>query len=150
MKKTNRQTVLMTIPSELNHTALIAMAVRGICAMTTLTSIDVNRLELCVVELMNNAIEHAYRAEPNHSVEIHISLDTSAIDITVSDWGIAMDHDQLNNTRQLVLNQNDPAVLLSEGRGLAIVKKLMDKVRYTSKEGKNSFFMRKRIKERTE
>ncbi|WP_257265233.1 ATP-binding protein [Endozoicomonas sp. ONNA2] len=139
------QAVRLEIDSELANTTLIAMAVRGLCAMTTLSPVEVNRVELCVVEIVNNAIEHAYGNEKGHRVEVGVSLLQACILLTVSDWGKPMEQDKLVN-RGMSVDPDNPAAWLCSGRGLPIVQSLMDKVEYQTVGDKNSFIMSKQIR----
>ncbi|MFK0572713.1 ATP-binding protein [Endozoicomonas sp.] len=142
------QTVRLEIDSELANTTLIAMAVRGLCAMTTLSPVEVNRVELCVVEIVNNAIEHAYGYEKGHKVEVGVGLQKSTLHLTISDWGKPMDEGKLGAGDSPVdpVDPDDPAAWLCSGRGLTIVQSLMDKVEYQIDGDKNSFIMSKQIR----
>lgn len=139
------QTVRLEIDSELANTSLIAMAVRGLCAMTNLSPVEVNRVELCVVEIVNNAIEHAYGHAKGHKVEIDVKLMKASITLTVSDWGKSMDEGKLG-VKEFPVDPDNPAAWLCDGRGLPIVQSLMDKVEYRSVGDKNSIVMSKQIR----
>ncbi|WP_257295237.1 ATP-binding protein [Endozoicomonas sp. YOMI1] len=139
------QAVRLEIDSELANTTLIAMAVRGLCAMTTLSPVEVNRVELCVVEIVNNAIEHAYGNEKGHKVEVGVSLLQACIMLTISDWGKPMDQGKLGS-RDMSVDPDNPAAWLCSGRGLPIVQSLMDNVEYQTVGDKNSFIMSKQIR----
>lgn len=138
------QTLRLEIDSDLANTTLIAMAVRGLCAMTALSPVEVNRVELCVVEIVNNAIEHAYGHEKGHKVEVAAHLAQSALTLTVSDWGKAMVKGKLESA-SMPVDLDDPALWLDSGRGLPIVQNLMDSVSYHRDGDKNSFVMLKHI-----
>ncbi|MGB1272258.1 MAG: ATP-binding protein, partial [Endozoicomonas sp.] len=77
------KTLRLAIDSELANTTLVAMAVRGLCAITTMSPLEINRLELCLVEIVNNAIEHAYSNEKGHSVEVVVELLKTTLTVTV-------------------------------------------------------------------
>ena len=139
------QTLRLEIDSDLANTTLIAMAVRGLCAMTALSPVEVNRVELCVVEIVNNAIEHAYNHEKGHKVEVAAHLAQSALTLTVSDWGKAMGKGKLESP-SMPVDLDDPALWLDSGRGLPIVQSLMDSVSYHRNGDKNSFVLLKHIK----
>ncbi|MGI9274389.1 MAG: ATP-binding protein [Endozoicomonas sp.] len=140
------QEIKLEIDSQLPHTAMVAMAVRGLCAMTTLSPVEINRLELCLVEIVNNAIEHAYGNESGHSVEVSVGLSKKEVVITVSDQGQRMPEDILSDREEPEMDPDHPETWLCSGRGLHIVNKLMDEVRYKSADGKNSLFMTKKLR----
>ncbi|AMO56706.1 hypothetical protein GZ77_03010 [Endozoicomonas montiporae] len=137
----------LQIDSQLSNTTLVAMAVRGVCAMTTLSPVEINRLELCLVEIVNNAIEHAYGNEPGHPVEVCIGLDKTTMNISVSDWGASIPGNVIKDQEPEEINPDHPESWLCSGRGLHIVNKLMDTVDYdTTEEGKNIFTMSKALR----
>lgn len=140
------QVLKLEIDSQLSNTTMVAMAVRGVCAMTTLSPVEINRLELCLVEIVNNAIEHAYANEAGHPVEVCVDLDKTTMNIAVSDWGSAIPDDVMGNTEEKELDIDNPESWLCSGRGLHIVNKLMDQVSYQSESGKNSFIMKKALR----
>lgn len=140
------QSIRLLIDSRLEDTVLVAMAVRGLCAMTELTEDEVNRVELCVVEITNNAIEHAYNHASGQVVEVVINLKADALEIVISDWGRAMSNVQeSDSTDRQDISTTDLDAWSCSGRGLNIVEKLMDDVSYRSSEGKNSFCMSKKL-----
>ena len=140
------QEIKLEIDSQLPHTTLVAMAVRGLCAMTTLSPVEINRLELCLVEIVNNAIEHAYGNESGHPVEVSVCLGKEQVVITVSDRGQEMPAEILGDREEPEMDPDRPETWLCSGRGLHIVNKLMDDVSYTSTDGKNSLVMVKSLR----
>ena len=145
MSETN-QLLKLEIDSQLSNTTLVAMAVRGVCAMTTLSPVEINRLELCLVEIVNNAIEHAYGNEAGHPVEVCVGLGKKTMSISVSDWGASIPSEVIENNQPEELNPDHPESWLCSGRGLHIVNKLMDGVSYETEAGKNSFLMSKKLR----
>ncbi|CAM3524374.1 ATP-binding protein [Parendozoicomonas haliclonae] len=138
------QTLTLSIDSRLEDTVLVAMAVRGVCAMTAMSQKELNRMELCVVEVVNNAIEHAYQGRSGHRIEVELIYSPEEnLEIVVSDYGSAMPEEvRPENKKELVVpDPHNPDTLLASGRGLAIVEKLMDHIHYQSHEGRNSFHM---------
>ncbi|WP_263079391.1 ATP-binding protein [Endozoicomonas sp. Mp262] len=135
------QSLTIGIDSCLPNTVLVAMAVRGLCEMTELSPVEVNRIELCLVEIVNNAIEHAYENKPGQKVETQVELTRQSVSITVSDWGHSIPEEKLDISSLVREDIQNPDSLQSSGRGIYIVKNLMDDVQYYSRDGKNSFVM---------
>ncbi len=134
------QHLKLSINSYLKDTVLVAMAVRGVCAMTSLSQTDINRFELCVVEVVNNAIEHAYCGEGGHQVEVDVFYTPDrSLEVVVSDFGTPMVPQ--GKTELQPLDPLNPDTWTASGRGLPIVERLMDKTRYQSSNGRNSFHM---------
>ena len=105
------QLLKLQIDSQLSNTTLVAMAVRGVCAMTTLSPVEVNRLELCLVEIVNNAIEHAYNNEAGHPVEVCVGLDKTTMNISVSDWGTSIPRDVMADQKPEELKPGPSGIL---------------------------------------
>ncbi|WP_330925484.1 ATP-binding protein [Candidatus Sororendozoicomonas aggregata] len=133
------QQLKMEVDSSFSNTVIVAMAVRGICEMTLLTPVEVSRLELCLVEVLNNTIEHAYNNQPGNVVETLVDISDTAVSITVSDRGLALPAEILNESANHAEQMLNNPTLQSSGRGLFIVNSLMDFVHYETLSGKNSF-----------
>jgi serine/threonine-protein kinase RsbW len=111
-----------------------------------LPSFEAFQIELCVVEAVTNSIKHAYRLEAGHQVEITLSIVSDKFIFDICDTGIPMDSKLLEEKSPSLSFDADNLESISEkGRGLAIIKKIMDTVTYTSKQGKNCFSMRKKL-----
>ena len=147
VSKVKPQQITLRIGSQLEDTVLVAMAVRGVCGMTALSAEDINKIELCVVEVVNNAIEHAYKGCSDSIVEVDIMLDPAkSIEIVVRDQGKAMAEPLQCDTPMSVPDPNNPETWLASGRGLPIVERLMDKIHYESSNGHNAFHMIRQIR----
>ena len=140
------QSLHLEIDSQLTNTSLVAMAVRGLCSITVLSPVEINRLELCLVEVVNNAIEHAYDNQPGFRVVVLVDVRKESITLTVSDRGRAMPAEVLAEGKEPELDPESPETWLCSGRGLHIVKNLMDSVSYRSEDGQNSLVMTKQIR----
>ncbi|RMD97903.1 MAG: ATP-binding protein [Calditrichaeota bacterium] len=86
-------------------------------------------IAIAVTEALNNAILHGNKEDPSKSVEVWISSVKNGIKIVVKDEGEGFD---LN----AVPNPLEPENLLKEsGRGIFILKSLMDHVEYKFTKG---------------
>ena len=140
------QSIRFEVDSVLTNTSLVAMSVRGLCAITTLSPVETNHLELCLVEVVNNAIEHAYGNQPGHTVEVVVELEKTLLTITVSDWGSSIPQSNLEDKIPAGVDSDSPETVLCSGRGLHIVRSLMDTVEYSSHQGRNDFSMAKNLR----
>lgn len=87
-------------------------------------------LAIAVTEIGNNAIIHGNRNNPKKKVFVDVSVDDGEVRVRIRDQGGGFDPDALSNPL-------DPENLLREsGRGIFIVRSLMDEVSYNfSKNG---------------
>ena len=136
------QRITLQIDSSLQQTPLVAMAIRGLCGLTELPVEAVNRIELGVVEVVNNAIEHAYAGRAGQPVEVEVVLTTHQhMEIIVRDCGESMDSALVEGGAMTVPDPDDPGTWLSSGRGLAIVRQLIDEIWYETVDGQNAFHL---------
>lgn len=123
----------LAIDSDLTAVGGLAGAVRGF-----LSELDVPEpfsLELCVVEAVNNAIEHAYAGALGYEVAVEICVDVDEVTITVTDRGQAMCADAL-------LPSGADEGWRERGRGLVFIRELVD-ARYATDGDVNRFVMRR-------
>jgi serine/threonine-protein kinase RsbW len=128
----------LRIDSQLDRVFLIGLSVRAICQTLP---VDADAVELCVVEAVNNAVEHAYDDQPGHAVEVDLDVDPATLRIAVRDRGRAMDW-----TAACARADAYAIDTLAEGgRGLFIMRSLMDHLSYRSADGWNVLTMVKEL-----
>lgn len=138
-------TIRLTIDSRLDDTALAGLAVRGIAQGFGLDETEAYLLELAVVEAVSNVIRHAYGNRPGHPVDITVTVARQEMAMEIRDRGVALDPDVLTRAGEPA----EPAGIsdLPEGGlGLSIIKQVMDKVSYASRDGINVLRMSKSLK----
>ncbi len=117
-------TIRLTIDSRIDQVHMIGLSIKGICASIPMTEEDAYQVELCLVEAVNNAVEHAYENEAGHEVSVTASVDGGCLTLQVLDRGTPMDWDSVQKKRA-------NASLLDEGgRGFMIMESYMDQVSY--------------------
>jgi len=97
---------------------------------------DVENIDLALREALVNAIVHGNKGDPTKAVRVCVALseDCSAL-LVVKDAGPGFDPNQLPNP---VISQN---LLSSRGRGILLINRLMDDVRFTFENG-TAIYMR--------
>ena len=108
------------------------------------------QLELCVVEMVNNAVIHAYKEQEGFKVVVKCQLVGRDLSIEVIDQGEAMPAKDLASALSnefLEADPNDENTWETSGRGFLIVSSLMDDVVMTSEAGHNKFILTKRLEE---
>jgi anti-sigma regulatory factor (Ser/Thr protein kinase) len=137
--------ITIQINSHINNTAPAACAIRGVCRLLSFSEDEQAQVELCVAEVINNSIEHAYAKQAGHEIWIDCKLKDDSIELDVFDQGTAMDPMILANasTHAAAPDPENPKTWNLRGRGLMIVKSYMDLVSYRSENGVNCFSMSK-------
>lgn len=130
--------ILIKVPSETRYIRRVSS--RMLSGLDRY-NIDESRLfdiRLCVEEAVRNAMIHGNRSDRRLSVKTVYWVDNDLLNIEVEDEGSGFDH----------ANVDDPTlsehILKNSGRGVYLMKKLMDKVGYNDKG--NKVTMVKRIK----
>jgi serine/threonine-protein kinase RsbW len=97
-----------------------------------------HHINLVLTEALVNAIKHANSTVPNEEVHIRITVSDKDLLIRVYDNGQGFD---LN----LVPSTTCPDPLNEQGRGIFIIRSLMDSVEYKKANGGNVLEMKKRL-----
>jgi serine/threonine-protein kinase RsbW len=90
-----------------------------------LTQDKLDNLAIAVTEAVGNAILHGNRQDPQKTVRIRFLLDGIYLRIEVSDQGSGFNPDALSDP---LLPEN---LMKESGRGVFILKSLMDDIRFT-------------------
>ncbi len=83
-------------------------------------------LLIAVTEALNNAICHGNDQNPDKKVYFHIKATGSEIQITIQDEGSGFNHEEVADPRQ------PENLMKASGRGVFLIKTLMDEVNYQS------------------
>ena len=106
-----------------NTTRLIRME----CDSLGIQQLDM--IELALAEALNNVIIHAHKDHPELDITIQITKNSDSVEFNVID-----SMNQLNSLKleENPLDPNKNFVLATSGRGLDIIKIVMDEVSYIS------------------
>ena len=148
LKKRNERRLRMgkvrfQIESNLDEVALVGITVNALCSAIPLPDVEAYQIEMCVVEAVNNAIEHAYENMPGHPIEIRVSIDIDALKLIVRDEGRAMSGQSENPA--LEYDPGNLDTLPEGGMGLYLIDSVMDEVSYQTEHGSNILTMTKTL-----
>ncbi len=118
------------IPSDLEYLATIDDFVEGILRGYGTEESVIADIAISVTELVINSINHGNKSEEQKSVSLLINRTNGEVSITITDQGSGFDPDTIADP---LAAEN---LLKDTGRGIFIVKSLMDKVEVeTTDEG---------------
>jgi serine/threonine-protein kinase RsbW len=137
--------VTWQIASRLECVGPLGEEVRAACTTFGLGSAAAGEVELSVVEMVNNTIEHGYQMDGSGWVEVSLESDGRRLRVAIRDGGRAMPAGALANATMPDVDPTRREALPEGGMGLHIVKQLMDDVRYESSEARNTVIMERRI-----
>ncbi len=129
-------TLRLSVVPDLVSARAAAATVRGFFAEQGVPDHELFACELCVAEACNNAIEYGQSPDRDLPVLVDAVCGARRIELRVSDYTADFD----------LPEPLPPAPMESErGRGLFIIRSLMDEVRYLRGAKENVLIMRKRL-----
>jgi serine/threonine-protein kinase RsbW len=136
------RSISFVIDSRLENVSFVGVAVRGICNYLSMNEMDAYNVELCLVEGINNVIQHAYQSEPGHKVEVNLSFVDNSITLQICDAGEPTEVKW--EARAFAFEPDRPRQAVPEcGMGLFLIHKLMDEVSYELVGDKNVLTIKK-------
>lgn len=142
MTETSPKTISFLIDSKFKNISIAYSAIRGLCRYLALSEIDTYYLELCVMEAINNAIQHAYSSEEGHIVSLNISYTPGEIVMKISDTGKQMEFCAPGGPD---FDPDDLKTVPDHGLGLYIIHSVMDEITYETSGNVNTLTMRKTL-----
>jgi len=144
---TSMKSIRFVIDSDLENVPLVGMSVNRLCSLVPFPETEAYIMELCVVEAVNNSIIHAYHNQRGGEVETVFSLYPDRLVIQVFDSGTSMSESVVQR-KDLPVSQADPTIIQDipeSGRGIGIIKSIMDYIDYSTDSGRNCLTMTKVI-----
>jgi serine/threonine-protein kinase RsbW len=113
------------IPSRLEELSRVEKLAQTIARKYRLSQDRLDNLAIAVTEAVGNAILHGNKQDPQKMVRIRFHLDGEYLRIEVSDQGGGFNPDALSDP---LLPEN---LMKESGRGVFILKSLMDEIHFT-------------------
>jgi serine/threonine-protein kinase RsbW len=128
----------LIIPSDLRLLVLARSFVEAVCQVAKLDERTTHAIVLATDEATNNVMRHAHKNQPHLSLQIQCFILPNSIEIRLHDEGNPFDLE--------AVPQLDPGSLRVGGRGVYLMRKLMDELTCESRpERGNTLRMVKRI-----
>jgi len=134
---TERSKINITIPSDIKHLREVSSRILEGLAHYRLSEEALFEIRLCIEEAVRNAIVHGNRSDKNLPVNISYSTQDRQLVMEVEDSGAGF------NPQSVPDPTADDNILKGGGRGVYLIKHLMDKVEYN--DTGNKIRMVKRI-----
>jgi serine/threonine-protein kinase RsbW len=139
MNDSDHQKKTYTFPSSIDYLEKVESLSVKIARKAGFNESTIDDLSIALTELVNNAIHHGNNDDITKNVTVTFDLDQKDLSITIKDEGSGFDPDQLKNPL-------DPENLLAEsGRGLYLVKALMDDIKFKITEQGTEITIIKRL-----
>jgi serine/threonine-protein kinase RsbW len=98
-----------------------------------------SQLAIVLTEGLVNAIKHANKADPEKEIHVRINVSNKNLVVRIYDNGIGFDLDTVPDPGFT------PCAMADKGRGIFIIRSLMDTVKYTRSDCGNVLEMRKNL-----
>ncbi len=130
----------ISLQSKFSKVVATSKLVREYCTEKNISKDDCDDIEICVVEALNNIIEHSYGRIESHQIQIELIFEKLYLQIKITDKG-----NRRKNFKKAELKVNPSYIqsLPERGMGLFIIEKLMDKTSYETQNDSNIFTMTK-------
>lgn len=116
-----------------------ANRLREILSSTKVSEDFVNGCELALQELLTNLVEHACENDAAKTILVSFTLESNMLIIQTEDTGMRA------NVNLEAVEMPDPTELAEGGYGMALIKMIMDEVKYTTENGRNIWQLKKRF-----
>jgi len=138
----------MAIPADIQLVRLPAAALQGILRELDCDEGQAAMIELCLVEAVNNAIEHAYAQDVGGTIELQLDIANDTLEIVVADSGRAMPAGSLDRARAELAEPSGDS--REGGYGLGIIVSVMSEVGYRTEGNINALTMAVTLTRRAE
>jgi len=129
----------ISIPSDLNYLSTVDDFIEGILRGFGVDESVIADIAISVSELLNNSINHGNQSDDDKPVVVSIDRSGKDVSITITDRGTGY------NPTEIADPLAEENLLKNTGRGLFIVKSLMDKVEVITKGESTSTTITKTI-----
>jgi serine/threonine-protein kinase RsbW len=138
----------LAVEAETRNLAVVREFLHSAIKRSLLPTGDANKVVLAVDEAVANTIQHGYEGMEPGSVEVLIDADDISFRVRIRDNGVSYDTANGSAEKAELDLQAHIASGNKRGLGLFIMRKVMDEVRYTSREGEvNELTLVKYIKD---
>lgn len=120
----NIKKTVVKIPSDIKYTRRVSSGVLESLASYRMSESDIFDIKLCVEEAVINAITHGNRRDKRKPVKISHWIEDNRLNVEVEDAGGGFDYKGLSDP---TAGDN---LMKGSGRGVYLIKSLMDEVEY--------------------
>jgi serine/threonine-protein kinase RsbW len=117
-------TIRMTLPSNPKSIGRVEGFIKKIHKKIPLDEIQMHKLMVSLTEAVNNAIMHGNKSNPAKKVKVECDCQPEFLVITIADQGRGFKLEEVKNPL------HEENLLRTSGRGIFLMRTLMDKVDY--------------------
>ncbi|MFN2267248.1 MAG: ATP-binding protein, partial [Desulfonatronovibrio sp.] len=139
----NPKSIFLRLPGSHDHVHLVGGSIKGILSEMVGDEQELYLLELAVCEAVTNSIKHAYKEASGNYVELELIISEAELIFKIKDKGRSLAEGILRNRK--IDEESICANTCEGGRGIPLIKEIMDQVYYHSDDKENCLTMIKRM-----
>jgi serine/threonine-protein kinase RsbW len=125
---------MLVVTNDTRYLIIVRDFVQRMIRQSALDAAEENKIILAVDEAISNIIEHGYGPDREGSIEIEVEADARAFKIVIRDEGREFDP---GDKAEVDLNKHISAGK-KKGLGIFLMRRIMDEVRYSYKDGRQN------------
>jgi serine/threonine-protein kinase RsbW len=118
----------LQLPSRLDLLGVVDKVIEGITEQMEFDDVDRDAIAISVIEASTNAIQHGHETDPTKPIDIVFEIEEDRLVVTVHDHGVGYVPD-------LSDDPTPPDLLSTRGRGIFIMRSMMDEVTFDVTDG---------------
>jgi serine/threonine-protein kinase RsbW len=140
MTITRPATHILVLPSNPKAVSRVERFLEKICNTIGFNDDRFNKILVAVTEAVNNGIIHGNKRDPKKRVTITCTVRKTVFTICVEDEGVGVNPDALPDplSKKNLLREN--------GRGVFLIRSLMDNVKFKRSPGHSAVIMKMRVR----
>jgi len=132
-----RNRIVLSLPSRLELLGVVDKIADGITEYLEFEDVDKDAVAISVIEACTNAIQHGHKSDAEQRVSVAFELSSDTLSITVEDHGTGF---QPQSSEDLT----PPDLLATRGRGIYIMRSMMDEVDFDFSKGTRVHLVKRR------
>lgn len=127
-KESGGNVIRLSLPSRLELLGVVDKIADGITELLDFEDVDRDAVAISVIEACTNAIQHGHKTTADKRVELSFTIGENSLSIVVEDHGAGF-------TPLRAEDQTPPDLLATRGRGIYIMRSMMDEVEFDFSNG---------------
>ena len=125
--------LVVTIPSRTELLKMVVELTRHMVEILGFGSSEIQKIALAVDEAITNVIKHSYQYDPGHDIRIEFFTDPRGVKIRIIYSGIAPKMEEEHLSVERLIKQKRKG-----GLGVQLMRRIMDSVQYSTRNGLNT------------
>ena len=135
----NGNRIALSLPSRLDLLGVVDKIADGITEFLEFEDVDRDAVAISVIEACTNAIQHGHRQDPTRVVNLEFELEPDQLTVRIHDDGRGFEPTPEGS-------MTPPDLLATRGRGIFIMRSMMDEVAFDFSRGTSVELVKRRTR----